>query len=182
MPEKLIGRFEVVRELGRGAQGVVYLARDPRLDRQVAIKTLRVVSSAQSDGLLREAKTVSNLQHPNIIPLYDLGSDEGAPYLVYAYIEGETLAHLLKRSGALSMAVSARIVADVLDALSSAHGQGIMHLDIKPANVMISSSGQHLVMDFGIARTISQRPDAAGGITGTPQYMAPETISGRDAV
>jgi serine/threonine protein kinase len=143
MPEKLIGRFEVVRELGRGAQGVVYLARDPRLDRQVAIKTLRVVSSAQSDGLLREAKTVSNLQHPNIIPLYDLGSDEGAPYLVYAYIEGETLAHLLKRSGALSMAASARIVADVLDALSSAHGQGIMHLDIKPANVMISSSGQH---------------------------------------
>ena len=173
MPEKLIGRFEVIRELGRGAQGVVYLARDPRLDRQVAIKTLRVVSSAQSDGLLREAKTVSNLQHPNIIPLYDLGSDEGAPYLVYAYIEGETLAHLLKRSGALSMAASARIVADVLDALSSAHGQGIMHLDIKPANVMISSSGQHLVMDFGIARTISQRPDAAGGITGTPQYMAP---------
>jgi serine/threonine protein kinase len=181
MPEKLIGRFEVVRELGRGAQGVVYLARDPRLDRQVAIKTLRVVSSAQSDGLLREAKTVSNLQHPNIIPLYDLGSDEGAPYLVYAYIEGETLAHLLKRSGALSMAVSARIVADVLDALSSAHGQGIMHLDIKPANVMISSSGQHLVMDFGIARTISQRPDAAGGITGTPQYMAPETISAQGA-
>lgn len=181
MPEKLIGRFEVVRELGRGAQGVVYLARDPRLDRQVAIKTLRVGSSAQNDGLLREAKTVSNLQHPNIIPLYDLGSDEGAPYLVYAYIAGETLAQSLKRSGALSMGVSARIVADVLDALSSAHGQGIMHLDIKPANVMISSSGQHLVMDFGIARTISQRPDAAGGITGTPQYMAPETISSQGA-
>lgn len=181
MPDKMIGRFEVIRELGRGAQGVVYLARDPRLDRQVAIKTLRAGSSAQNDGLLREAKTVSNLQHPNIIPLYDLGSHEGAPYLVYAYIAGETLSQLLKRSGVLSMAVSARIVADVLDALTSAHGQGIMHLDIKPANVMISSSGQQLVMDFGIARTISQRPDASGGITGTPQYMAPETISAQGA-
>ena len=181
MPGKLIGRFEVIKELGRGAQGVVYLARDPRLDRQVAIKTLRTSSVAQSDGLLHEAKTVSNLQHPNIIPLYDLGSDEGAPYLVYAFIDGETVAHVLKRSGPLSMAAAARILADVLDALASAHGQGIMHLDIKPANVMISSGGQHLVMDFGIARTISQLPDASGDITGTPQYMAPETISAKGA-
>ncbi len=181
MPGKLIGRFEVVRELGRGAQGVVYLARDPRLDRMVAIKTLRAASAAQNDNLLREARTVSNLQHPNIIPLYDLGSDEGEPYLVYAYIDGETVAQVLKRDGPLTMANAARIVADVLDALASAHGQSIMHLDIKPANVMISSAGQHLVMDFGIARTISQKPDAAGGITGTPQYMAPETISAKGA-
>jgi eukaryotic-like serine/threonine-protein kinase len=181
MQGNLIGRFEVIRELGRGAQGVVYLAHDPRLDRQVAIKTLRTGSVSQNDNLLREARTVSNLQHPNIIPLYDLGSEEGAPYLVYAYIEGETLGHLLKRSGALSMAAAARIVADVLDALANAHGQGIMHLDIKPANVMISSGGQHLVMDFGIARTITQNPNASGEITGTPQYMAPETISARGA-
>ncbi|MFA6902173.1 MAG: protein kinase [Gallionellaceae bacterium] len=94
MAGKLIGRFEVIKELGRGAQGVVYLARDPRLDRQVAIKTLRTSSVAQSDGLLREAKTVSNLQHSNIIPLYDLGSEEGSPYLVYAFIDGETVAQL----------------------------------------------------------------------------------------
>lgn len=181
MPEKLIGRFEIIEELGRGAQGVVYLAHDPRLDRQVAIKTLRTSSGAQNDSLLREARTVSNLQHPNIIPLYDLGSHEAAPYLVYAFIAGETLAQLLKRSGALTMANAARIVADVLDALASAHGQGIMHLDIKPANVMISSTGQHLVMDFGIARSISQQPDVSGGITGTPQYMAPEIISSKGA-
>jgi serine/threonine protein kinase len=181
MTEKTIGRFEVVRELGRGAQGVVYLAVDPRLDRQVAIKTLRAGTASQNDKLLREAKTVSNLQHPNIIPLYDLGSDDGAPYLVYAFIEGETLSQLLKRTGALSMASAARIVADVLDALSSAHGQGVMHLDIKPSNVMIAADGQHLVMDFGIARSISQLPDASGEITGTPQYMAPETISAQGA-
>jgi serine/threonine protein kinase len=181
MTAKAIGRFEVDRELGRGAQGVVYLARDPRLDRLVAIKTLRTISVAQSDNLLREARTVSNLQHPNIIPLYDLGSHEGGPYLVYAYIKGETVAQVLKRSGPLSMANAARIVADVLDALATAHGQGIMHLDIKPGNVMISSAGQHLVMDFGIARSISQLPDNSGGITGTPQYMAPETISAKGA-
>ena len=181
MAEKLIGRFEVIKELGRGAQGVVYLARDPRLDRMVAIKTLRSSSVAQNDNLLREARTVSNLQHPNIVPLYDLGSDSGAPYLVYAYIDGETVAQLLKRSGILTMANAARIVVDVLDALANAHEQGIMHLDIKPANVMISSTGQHLVMDFGIARSISQVPDKAGGITGTPQYMAPETISAKGA-
>lgn len=179
--EKLIGRFEIIQELGRGAQGVVYLARDPRLDRQVAIKTLRAGSIAQNDSLLRESRTVSNLQHPNIIPLYDLGSHDGAPYLVYAYIAGETLSQVLKKSGALSMANAARIVADVLDALASAHSQGIMHLDIKPANVMISETGQHLVMDFGIARSISQKPDSSGGITGTPQYMAPETISAQGA-
>ena len=181
MTEKTIGRFEVVRELGRGAQGVVYLAVDPRLDRQVAIKTLRAGTATQNDKLLREAKTVSNLQHPNIIPLYDLGSAEGAPYLVYAYIEGETLSQLLKRTGALSMASAARIVADVLDALSSAHGQGVMHLDIKPSNVMIAADGQHLVMDFGIARSIQQGPDGSGEINGTPQYMAPETISAQGA-
>ena len=181
MPGKLIDRFEIIKVLGRGAQGVVYLARDPRLDRQVAIKTLRAGSSVQNDRLLREARTVSNLQHPNIVPLYDLGSYEGAPYLVYAYIAGETLVQLMKRSGALSRAAAARIAANVLDALASAHAQGIMHLDIKPANVLISSTGQHLVMDFGIARSISQLPDASGGITGTPQYMAPETISAQGA-
>lgn len=181
MPGKLIDRFEIIKVLGRGAQGVVYLARDPRLDRQVAIKTLRAGTSVQNDRLLREARTVSNLQHPNIVPLYDLGSYEGAPYLVYAYIAGETLVQLMKRSGALSRAAAARIAANVLDALASAHAQGIMHLDIKPANVLISSTGQHLVMDFGIARSISQLPDASGGITGTPQYMAPETISSQGA-
>ncbi|HUX89469.1 MAG TPA: HDOD domain-containing protein [Gallionellaceae bacterium] len=181
MPGKLIDRFEIIKVLGRGAQGVVYLARDPRLDRQVAIKTLRAGTSAQNDRLLREARTVSNLQHPNIVPLYDLGSYEGAPYLVYAYIAGETLVQLMKRLGALSRAAAARIAANVLDALASAHAQGIMHLDIKPANVLISSTGQHLVMDFGIARSISQLPDASGGITGTPQYMAPETISSQGA-
>lgn len=173
----MIGRFEIIQELGRGAQGVVYLARDPQLEREVAIKTLRRSSVQQTDKLLHEARIASKLQHTNIIPLYDAGEQDGAPYLVYAYIKGETLAQLLRRCGAMSLANSARIAASVLDALACAHGQGVMHLDIKPANVMVGENAQAMVMDFGIARIISQQPDASGGITGTPQYMAPECIS-----
>lgn len=177
MPAKLIGRFEIIRELGRGAQGVVYLARDPQLERQVAIKTLRTGSAQQTDKLLHEARIASKLQHNSIIPLYDAGEQDGSPYLVYAYIKGETLAQLIKRAGALPLANAARIAASVLDALACAHGQGVMHLDIKPANVMVGENGQAMVMDFGIARIISQQPDASGEITGTPQYMAPECIT-----
>lgn len=179
MPAKFIGRFEILRELGRGAQGVVYLARDPQLERQVAIKTLRKSSGQKTDNLLREARIASKLQHTNIISLHDAGEHDGAPYLVYAFIEGETLAQLLQRSGAMPLAGSARIAASVLDALACAHAQGVMHLDIKPANVMIASNGQAMVMDFGIARIISQLPDESGEITGTPQYMAPECISAK---
>lgn len=177
MPAKTIGRFEIIQELGRGAQGVVYLARDPQLERQVAIKTLRKGSSQQTDKLLHEARIASKLQHTHIIPLHDAGEQDGSPYLVYAYIEGETVAQTLKNSGALPLASAARIAASVLDALAYAHGQGVMHLDIKPANVMVASNGQAMVMDFGIARIISQDPDESGEVTGTPQYMAPECIS-----
>lgn len=179
MSAKLIDRFEIVREIGRGAQGAVFLAHDRQLERQVAIKTLRAGSSQQTDRLLREARIASKLQHPNIIPLHDAGAHDGAPYLVYAYIEGETLAQLLKRSGALPLAHAARIAASVLDGLACAHAQGVMHLDIKPANVMVASGAQAMLMDFGIARTTAQRPDAPGAVSGTPQYMAPECISAR---
>lgn len=177
MPAKLIGRFEIIKELGRGAQGVVYLARDPQLERQVAIKTLRRDSSQQIDKLLHEARIASKLQHTHIIPLYDAGEQDGSPYLVYAYIEGETLAQSLKRSGAMPLVNAARIAASVLDGLACAHGQGVMHLDIKPANVMLGTNAQAMVMDFGIARIISQQPDSAGEVAGTPQYMAPECIT-----
>ena len=179
MPSKSIGRFEILRELGRGAQGVVYLAYDSELERQVAVKTLRKSSGSKTDNLLREARIASKLQHANIITLHDAGEHDGAPYLVYEYIEGETLAHLLQRSGAIPLANSARIAASVLDALTCAHAQSVMHLDIKPANVMIAADGQAMVMDFGIARIISQKPDELGAITGTPQYMAPECISAK---
>ncbi|HXU92910.1 MAG TPA: HDOD domain-containing protein [Gallionella sp.] len=179
MAEQNIGRFEVLRELGKGGQGAVYLAYDPQLDRQVAIKTLRNLRH-DAEPLVREARVVSKLQHPNIIPLYDAGEHQGCPYLVYAYIEGQTLAQKLKQDKTLSLVESAEIACGVLEGLSYAHAQGVMHLDIKPANVMLASSGQPMVMDFGLAQAINgQERGAADVISGTPRYMAPERISGK---
>lgn len=177
MSIETIGRFKIIRELGRGGQGVVYLAQDTQLERQVAIKVVRPERSQHTDQLVREARIASNLQHPNIVTLYDAAEHEGMSYLVYAYVEGLTLAQLLKQDGVLPLAKAARIASGVLDGLACAHAQGVMHLDIKPANIMITSAGQPMVMDFGIARMITHLHDASGGILGTPQYMAPECMS-----
>ncbi len=170
-----IGRFNILRELGRGGQGAVYLAHDPQLDRQVAVKTLR-----KSEQLVHEAHIVSRLQHPNIIALYDSGEHLGSPYLVYAYVEGETLDQLLKRDKMLSFVRAAEIVCGLLEGLAYAHSQGVSHLDVKPANVMISSSGIPMVMDFGLAKAANDQENAHDTtLSGTPRYMAPEAISGK---
>ncbi|OIR02247.1 serine/threonine-protein kinase PknB [mine drainage metagenome] len=175
MAAKKIGRFTIIRELGRGAQGAVYLAHDPQLERQVAIKTLRP-GAARTERLLREARIVSKLQHANIVPLYDAGEHEGVTYLVCSYVEGGTLAKMLEE-GALPPVKSAEIACYLLDALEYAHQQGVMHLDIKPANIMIGHRGQPMLMDFGIARLIQEQSEVDQEVVGTPQYMAPESIS-----
>ncbi|MDO8208566.1 MAG: protein kinase [Gallionella sp.] len=177
MPVQKIGRFEILRELGQGGQGAVYLAHDSQLDRQVAIKTLR---SNKIEHLAHEAHIVSRLQHPNIIALYDSGEHQGTPYLVYAYVEGETLAQLLHENKTLPFVRAAEIACGVLEGLAYAHAQGVSHLDIKPANVMISRSGVPMVMDFGLARASDdQGLDHDPTLSGTPRYMAPEVISGK---
>ena len=181
MSEKLLGRYDVIKELGRGPLSIVYLATDTRMSRQVAVKKIGPGSLAQNEALLREARTASNLHHPNIIPLFDLGAVEGVVYLVYAFVAGETLAQALKRAGAMSVANAVSTAADVLAALASAHGQGIVHLGIKPANVMIASNGQHFLMDFGIARAISSIQNTPAGIGESAQYMAPEIVSAQGA-
>ncbi|MFZ2162409.1 MAG: protein kinase [Sideroxyarcus sp.] len=175
MAEKKIGRFTIIRELGKGAQGAVYLAFDPQLERQVAIKTLRP-GAAHTEALLREARIVSKLQHANIVPVYDAGESQGGPYLVCAYVEGGTLQQMLK-DGALSAVKSAEITCSLLDALEYAHQQGVMHLDIKPGNIMIGQRGQPLLMDFGIARLMKEQSEDSQEVIGSPQYMAPECIS-----
>lgn len=177
MQHKVIGRFNIVRELGRGVQGAVYLAQDTQLDRQVAIKTLRASSSQDAANLIREAKIASKLQHPNIVTLYDAIVHENVPYLVYAYIDGHSLADLLKQETMLSLARAAQITCGVLEGLGYAHQNNVMHLDIKPANVMLAANDTPMLMDFGIARAISQQPEQEPEISGTPQYMAPERIS-----
>ena len=179
MSAQLIGRFEILSELGKGGQGAVYLARDPQLDRQVAIKTLRKLGH-KTEQLTHEALIVSKLQHPNIIALYDYGEDQGAPYLVYAYVEGRTLAQLLKQEKALPFVRAAEITIGVLEGLAYAHSQGISHLDIKPANIMIAKSGTPMVMDFGLAAIADNHEQTINTpLSGTPRYVAPEIISGQ---
>ncbi|OGS93074.1 MAG: serine/threonine protein kinase [Gallionellales bacterium GWA2_59_43] len=181
MPAQSIGRFEILGELGKGGQGTVYLAQDKQLDRRVAIKTLRNIGR-QSEQLAQEARIVAKLQHPNIIPLFDAGEQQGAPYLVYAYIEGQTLEQLLKKEESLPLVQSAEIICGVLDGLAYAHAKGIAHLDIKPANIMIAANDTPMVMDFGLAKLTSQQAKAGGNaLSGTPRYIAPEIIAGKQA-
>jgi serine/threonine protein kinase len=157
MPGQKIGRFEILNVLGQGEQGIVHLAHDSQLDRQVAIKTL-----TRNGPLNDKARLVSRLHHPNIVALLDSGEHQGRPYLVYAYVDGETLA----RSPQQTLVRAAEIACGVLEGLAYAHAQGIAHLDIKPSNVMISSSGVPMLMDFGLA----------GG--GADPYTAPGLMSG----
>jgi serine/threonine protein kinase len=175
MAAKRIGRFNLLHVLGKGTQGSVHLAYDPQLDRQVAIKMLRP-GAAHTESLLHEARIVSKLQHACIVPLYDAGEHEGDPYLVCAYVEGGTLQRML-HDGALPAVKSAEIASQLLDALEYAHQQGVLHLDIKPGNIMIGQRGQPMLMDFGIARLMKEQCEDSQEVIGTPQYMAPECIS-----
>jgi len=180
-----IGRFAIIRELGRGAQSVVYLARDPRLEREVAIKTLRFdhADAAQNQRLLGEARLVGQLHHPHIVPVFEAGEDDGDPYLVFEYVPGENLAERLQRGGALPAPVAAAILASILDALVHAHASGIIHRDLKPSNILIDPAGVPRVMDFGIAARVETTSTAAGRqeFSGTPAYMAPEYIARRES-
>ncbi len=179
-PGGTIGRFRIVRLLGKGNQSEVYLAHDSHLDRQVAIKTLFFADAAdratKMQSLLKEARTVGKLSHPNIIPLYDAGELEGQPYLVFEYVEGRTLADALRADGPLPPARAAEIAAQVLDAIACAHGQGIVHRDLKPSNIILDGNGTPRVMDFGIAAQVSGEGAQEAGLTGTPAYMAPEYV------
>lgn len=173
-----IGRFEVTRELGRGAQSIVYLARDPQLDRQVAIKTLRFArpDAADNAALLAEARTVGKLRHPNIVPIFDAGEVGADFYLVFEYVPGKTLAQVIRESGGLPPIRSAQLIAQVLDGIAHAHAQGIIHRDLKPSNILLDESGAVRVMDFGIATRVAARTEGEAGYAGTPAYMAPEYI------
>lgn len=177
-----IGRFDIRSELGRGAQSVVYLAWDPQLQREVAIKTLHFSQSdaALNDMLLSEARMVSKLRHANVVPIFDAGEQNGDPYLVFELVEGRTLADLLREEGPIEPARAADLMRKVLDALAQAHAQGIIHRDLKPSNVLIDKDGTPRVMDFGIASRVDGSDIEAGGMMGTPAYMAPEYVDRRE--
>ncbi len=180
MPQH-IGRFEILRELGRGAQSIVYLCNDPHLQREVAIKTLHFAEADRRDSqsLLAEARTVSKLRHPNIVPIFEAGEQDGDPYLVFEYVEGGNLSQLL-REQPLSPVHAAEMTVAVLDALAQAHVQGIIHRDLKPSNILIDAKGTPRVMDFGIAVRVAETQSEQGhGLMGSPPYMAPEYVQNR---
>lgn len=177
-----IGRFEIRSELGRGAQSVVYLAWDPQLQREVAIKTLHFGQSdpQRNATLLNEALTVSPLRHAHIVPIFDVGQEAGDPYLVFEYVEGLNLDQYLRSTGTLDATRTAQLAVQILAALGYAHGQGVVHRDLKPSNILIEPSGNARVMDFGIAMRIDpsgKGSDAANRLVGTPAYLSPEYVT-----
>ncbi len=176
-----IGRFEIRRLLGEGSQSSVYLAFDPHLEREVAIKTLHfgTADATQNERLLQEARTVSKLRHPSIVPIFEAGEENGDPYLVFEYVEGGTLSQFLRERGAPGPARAVEMMLQVLDAVDHAHRFGIIHRDLKPSNVLLDAGGAARVMDFGIATRVAQGGADGGGLMGTPAYMAPECIAQR---
>ena len=179
-----IGRYRVEKLLGTGAMGEVYRAYDPVIDRLVAIKVLRreLIAGSGSEQLLerfrREARAAGRRFHPNIVAIWDFGDDNGTPFLAMEYVDGQSLAEIIKSSGALEPRRSVAIITQVLSALGFAHQNGIVHRDVKPSNIMILKGDEVKVADFGIARIDASEFTIVGDLLGTPAYMAPEQLSG----
>ncbi len=179
------GRYKVAEEIGRGAMGVVYRAVDPSIGRSVAIKAINrtylesvgVQPGEYAERFQREAQVAGALNHPHIVKIFDLGPD----YIVMEYVEGQTLAGLLRQRGRLPREVALRLLGEAASALDHAHSSGIVHRDIKPANFMVQSDGSVKVMDFGLARIESSTLTAAGEVLGSAAYMAPEVVLGQSA-
>jgi serine/threonine protein kinase len=172
-----IGRFELRRELGRGAQAVVWLCHDPRLQREVAVKVINPDADAASVAQwLDEARAVSRLSHPNVVPVFEADQDGARSFMVFEYVAGPTLAELLRQRGRLPEREAAALMRDVLDAIAAAHAQGIVHRDLKPSNILMDAQARPRVMDFGIAARVSDAHD--GRIVGSPGYISPEAIAG----
>lgn len=181
MPATL-GRFELKRLLGQGAQAKVWLAFDPRLEREVAIKLMKPMRGADASVLsqwLAEARSVSRLTHPNIVPVFEADVQDQQPYLVFEYVAGQTLTQLLAEQGAQSATQAVTLMVDVLGALVAAHATGVVHRDLKPSNVLVDAVGRARVMDFGIAQRVNAGNTATSAtVAGTPAYMAPEAARG----
>lgn len=182
-----IGRYEILRPLGKGAMGVVYLAQDPQIERTLALKTVRFDGPSQSFSMseakarfLKEAKISGRLQHPNIVTVYDVGEDEGVLYLAMEYISGGSLSQRIADPGSFPLVDRIRILSEVADALSHAHQRGVLHRDVKPANILLTDSSSAKVTDFGIGKLLTGDTDltTTGQMVGSPAYMSPEQVRG----
>lgn len=183
-PVVLGGRYEIHRRLARGGMAEVFLARDSALDRPVAVKVLFPEYSTDPafvERFRREAQAAANLSHPNVVGVYDWGAEDGTYYIVMEYVEGQSLAEVLRSAGPLHPRRVAEVAFEVAGALGHAHQRGVVHRDVKPGNVLISSTGVAKVTDFGIARALSSPSDdltQAGSVMGTATYFSPEQAQG----
>jgi len=174
-----IGRFKVIKALGRGSQGAVYLARDPDLDRLVAVKLVsEMAGEAATTDSWPQARNLAQLRHPNIIALYELGKFHTVTYLVFEYLEGTPLRSELTARGALPVPDALSLMTQLADAMAYAHAKGILHLDLNPNNIMRDEEGKPRIMDFDLSRRVDVKP-VTKLITGTPPYMAPEHFQSR---
>jgi eukaryotic-like serine/threonine-protein kinase len=177
-----IGRYEILEEIGRGAMGVVFKGRDPLIGRSVAVKTI-TSGVAESTDLLerfyREARAAGGLQHPNIVTIYEMAESSGAPFIAMEYLEGESLEKLIARKAELPLGTKVGYVVQACRALEYAHERGVIHRDVKPANIMVTREGMVKVVDFGIARIADTSKTQTGALLGTLAYMAPEQLRGQ---
>jgi len=184
----MLGRYEVEKELGKGAMGVVYLGRDPAADKAVAIKTMALSQEFGEDELddvkarfFREAETAARLDHPSIVSVYDAGEERDLAYIAMEVVRGQDLTSYTQRENLLPLAKIIDVVSRAAEALDYAHKARVVHRDIKPANIMYeAASGQVKITDFGIARVTDAGKTKVGTVLGTPSYMAPEQLAGND--
>ncbi|MEY2631418.1 MAG: hypothetical protein RIR00_72, partial [Pseudomonadota bacterium] len=183
----MLGRYQVEKELGKGAMGVVYLGRDPKINRVVAIKTMALAQEFDEDELedvksrfFREAETAGRLNHPNIVTMYDAGEEHDLAYIAMEFLKGRDLVPYTKPDNLLPLPRLLSIVARVADALDYAHQNSVVHRDIKPANIMYEPEADQVkVTDFGIARITDSSKTKTGMVLGTPSYMSPEQLAGK---
>jgi eukaryotic-like serine/threonine-protein kinase len=179
------GRYRIIRALGKGAMGTVYLAEDTQLERSVAIKTPHFTedpTGEQTERFFREARAAGNLRHPNICPIHDFGQIDGRHYISMAYIEGRPLSAFIQPDKPLTERQILIVIRKLALALQEAHDRGIVHRDLKPANIMVDKKGEPIIMDFGLAQQTRRPGDIrltqTGNIIGTPAYMSPEQVEG----
>jgi eukaryotic-like serine/threonine-protein kinase len=181
-----LGRYEIEEELGRGAMGVVYRARDPKIDRTVAIKTVSLsglgpdAEEEYRQRFIVEARAAGRLSHPGIVAIFDVGeeAETRAPYLVMEYLEGQSLHQLLSGENCrLRLSTALSLAQKIAEALHYAHQQGVVHRDIKPANILVAADGHPKIADFGIAKLNQTDLTLPGQVLGSPAYMAPEQLS-----
>ena len=184
-PPVKLGKYELRRELGRGAMGVVYEAFDPSIERIVALKTIRrdQLEGAEGQDVIgrfqREAKAAGRLNHPNIVSIYDFGEDNGTAFIAMEFVSGRELKSYFENNERFPMADIERVMTQLLDALEYSHQYGVVHRDIKPANIILLPDHRVKVADFGIARIESSQYTQAGTVLGTPAYMSPEQFMGQ---